>query len=376
MQSVVKLKPHMSFTETDKEIVKAFLRKEAFPQLYTNSVFKSLVYIDTLLVDTDSIKRNGPGSSQSIRYSGINPKRDDLKQDLIENGYQLYQRPISLRKLSDGTLVFLDGRTKDSILSEMSIKNRIVNVYQIDDSEAEEFGERLNAGEDSPPAGLILEEDLVGCLHRRIDEGNLACDLDEIKLRIDKICGKGRFSASRRHIIASQVFHHEIATQNKGLLPVAWANAKQVKDHLATTRFKDSQNVIYFPYSSTSAPKCIPAAAELAFKNPDKQIRIVIFVSYFTGYDIKKSYIDSILKFKHSYETHLNRISNTYFEGKSPLNDRILLYGAVGSRIENLCEDINELIIFGKNDQKINSSYLTNSNLNSFFHVEDDNEQD
>lgn len=374
MTTVVKLKRNGSFTDEHLESVKAYLRKDAFPQFYTNVEFKSLEFIGTFLYDESSMIACRQGQ-QYTRYNGFNPKYDDLKLDLTENGWQLYQKPISLRRLPDGTLVFLDGRTKDSILREMKFKNRIVNVYEISDEEEELFCERLNAGEDNPPAGLMLEQDLVGMLHRQIKNGFIELDIDDIRDNIAKACGKGRFSAEKREKLAWQVYHHEVSTQNNSCLPQSWTGGeKQVTDWLKTNNYIDVGKVVYLPYSSTSTPKAIMAAASAVIKNPGKEIRVVIYVRNLTGYDLKKAYINAILKFKAEWKRYLGELCIAFFDGTPFTDVPVKLYGCVPSNIEDVCDDMSSLIIFGKNDQKINDTYLMNNTLSAFLETDEDEE--
>jgi len=121
MQSIIKIKQNFEFTEEHRETAEAFLRKEAFPQFYTNDEFPTLKYKGVFLIAADAILRDGNGSSQSVRYDGLNHKYKELKQDVNENGYQLYQRPISVTKNSEGRYVFIDGRTKDKIYGLISV---------------------------------------------------------------------------------------------------------------------------------------------------------------------------------------------------------------------------------------------------------------
>jgi hypothetical protein len=377
MQSIVKIKPNFEFTEEHRETAEMFLRKEAFPQFYTNCEFTSLKYKGTFLIPSDAILRDGHGSSQSVRYDGLNHKYKELKQDINENGYQLYQRPISVTKNSEGRYVFVDGRTKDKILNERKVKNRIVNLYEICESEIEDLGERMNSGEDSPPAGLIKEADIVSLAHKKIDKGQLELDVDSILEWINKCCGKGRFSAQKRSDLAYQIFHQENAIQNSKLLPRNWANVGEVLAWLKEYNYVDNSKVVYLPFSSTSPKKAIFAAASLLQQNTGKEVRVVIYVSKYKGYDLKDCYINAVLKFKKSWYEDLSKVGKGFFDDSTgPLDDKIKLYGAVPARIEDICPDDTKMIIFGKNDQKINENYLSTKSLNSLFDIQDEEDEE
>jgi hypothetical protein len=377
MQSIVKIKQNFEFTEEHRETAEMFLRKEAFPQFYTNDEFPTLKYKGVFLIAADAILRDGNGSSQSVRYDGLNHKYKELKQDVNENGYQLYQRPISVTKNSEGRYVFIDGRTKDKILNERKVKNRIVNLYEIDESEIDDLGERMNSGEDSPPAGLIKEADIVSLAHKKIDNGQLELDVDSILEWINKCCGKGRFSAQKRSDLAYQIFHQENAIQNSKLLPRNWANVGEVSAWLKEYNYIDNAKVVYLPFSSSSPKKAIFAAASLLQQNTGKEVRVVIYVSKYKGYDLKDCYINAVLKFKKSWYEDLSKVGKGFFDDSTgPLDDKIKLYGSVPARIEDICPDDTKLIIFGKNDQKINENYLSTKSLNSLFDIQDEEEDE
>lgn len=374
--SIIKIKPYGEFTEEHRQFVEKNLRKETFPQFYGNTEFKSLKYKGTHLVPESVINRVGEGSSQSARYNGLNPKYADLKSNILETGWQLYQRPISLRETKDKKYTFLDGITKDKILGEVKFKNRIVNIYEIDDSEEELFSERLNAGEDTPPAGVHLIEDVVGIMLRQIKNGYLENDPDEILKEVDRACGQGKFSAKKRDEIRWQVYHRELNIQNTNLLPKSWANAGEVNLWLQTHNYINNNKVLYLPYSSTSAPKALVAAASKSQQNPNKEIRVVIYIRNFLGVDLEKFYIKSMLKFKNEWYRFLNEFGQAYFDNKSPLDTKVKLYGCVPSNIEGLCEDMDNMIIFNKNDQKIDENYILSNSLDIDSFAEEDDEEE
>ena len=130
------------------------------------------------------------------------------------------------------------------------------------------------------------------------------------------------------------------------------------------------------PYSSTSAPKAIIAAATKAQQNPGKEIRVVIFIRSFMGYDLDKFYVKSMLKFKTEWYRFLSEIGSGFFDDKMASDTRIKLYGCVPSNIKGVCENDDGMIIFGKNDQKIDDSYFTNNSLSSFLDIDDEDYND
>lgn len=369
METIINVKTNGEFTQEHLETVKLFLRKEAFPQFYTNVEFKSLKFDDVYLINASSIDRK-PNGRQAIRSSG-NPEYEKLKADILENGFRLYEKPIFVKRVGS-KFEFLDGRTKDKILSEKKFKNRICVVVSIDESEQEEYGERLNAGEDSSPAGLVTELDLIHLAQKKIQKQEIELDPDEILKWINKCCGRGKFSATKRAEIAFKLFHQQNAVMNSGLEPNAWANKYDVVSWLEGNKYIETPTVVYLPYASSSPIKAFHAAAQLSQQKPNKEIRLVIYVSKLNGYDLKKCYINSILKFKSYWYNMIDLIGHTYYSGAKPQNINVKLYGCVPSNIDDICVDTGDLIIFGKNDQKINDNYLSNQGLSSFFDMDEE----
>lgn len=375
LQLIVPIKNYGEFTEQNRATAESLLRKDAFPQHYTNIEFESLKVEGVKLIPEELIVRDGYGSSQSIRADGLNHKYDEIKTDLLENGYRIYDKLIFVKRIDGGKFALVDGRTKDKILKEKKFKNRICVVVEIDESEEEEYAERLNSGDDRGPAGLIKECDITALAHRRITSGQLELDVNVIRKWIDKVCGQGKFSTKKRSDLAFMIFNHANAIQTSSLMPVAWANAKEVSSWLEGKKYIETQTVIYLPYAASSPIKAFFAAAELAQLHPNKEIRLVIYVSKLNAYNLKKCYLDAVLKFKKMWSDYLIKIGNTYYDGSSATNSRVVLYACVPSNIEDVCDDMEKLIIFGKNDQKINDSYLTNQSLSGFFE-EDEEEED
>jgi len=371
MESIITIKEYGSFSEENLKFVKEHISKNTFPQFYSNEEFESLQFEGFFLVDDNLIQREGYGSSQSFRVGGLNPMYLSLKSDILDSGWKLYCKPIFVKRTAGGKFLIVDGRTKDKILKEKKFKNRICAVIKIDEHEEEKLSYRLNAGEDTPTAGLILEDDLLQGAFRAITNGNLELNIQDIRKWINKCLGNGKFSQTKRFELADRIYQRADSFKNNKLLPVVFASSKEAQSWLEGNNYIETPTVIYMPYVSNSPLKAISHAAKLSKQNPNKEIRVVPYVSKLTGQDLQKSYISCILSFKDKFHTHLDEMSNAFFERITPNTNKIYLYGCIPSNIEEICEDMNKLIIFGKTDQNINNNYLTNRNLNSVFNIAD-----
>jgi hypothetical protein len=375
MNLIIPIKKNGDFTEEHRQLAESLIRTDSFPQYYTNSEFKSLVYKGVHLINEDLIIRDGYGSSQSVRAEGLNYQYEKLKSDILENGYRLYEKLIFVKSILGGKFVLLDGRTKDKILNEKKIKNRICVLVEIDDAEIEDYGLRLNSGDDSAPAGLTKEIDIITIANRHITDDKLELNYDSILEWINRCCGKGKFSAKKRSDLAYKIYHHQNAIQTSGLLPIAWAPG-EAASWLKMNNYVETSTVVYLPYAASSPIKAFFAAAELAQQKPGKEVRLVIYVSKLNGYDLKKCYLDSVLKFKRLWFDYLNKISSAYYNNSKSFDDKVKVYGCIPSSIEDICDDMAKLIIFGKNDDKININYLSSQNLTAFFNLEEEEDEE
>ena len=373
MNVITPITKHYTFTEDDLNTSKHFLptHKLSYPNLYEpNSYNKSFKFIGRRLMDAGAISfHTGHGAEQDARESGLSPEFDNLKTDIEEFGYRLYCTPIAIRKTPDGKYSLMNGRTRDKILRDLKIKNRIVDVYECDDDAALKFGVASN--NEQPPAGLATSNDIIHVAKKAITDGWLDNNYDDVYAWVSDACGT-RFVEGKRREMVNQITNH-ITAQEKGLKIRAWANSSEAEEWMKDHNYIDTNGrnpVRYIIASYSYASKTIFRACAAAMDNPDAEIRIVLHTGNLTAADIIKCYIKRVLNFKKEWNLKLSQISFAFFAGKSPLNNRIKLYGCIPALSE--LSNLDELIIFGKNDQKISDSYLAARGISSLFDIEDE----
>ena len=372
MSVIIPITRHYSFTEDDLKMSKHFLdtHKLSYPYLYEANLYnKSFKFIKRDLIDADAISfKSGPGNTQDARKSGLNPEYDELKIDLEEFGYRPYCPPIAIRKTSDGKYVILNGRTRDKILRENKVKNRIVDIYECDDATALKFGIASNS--ERPPAGLATREDIIHGATIAINNGWISDDYDDVYAWVSESCGT-RFVQGKRREMVNQIVNHIDAIKNDETI-VAWANTSEPEAWMKVNNYVDTNGrvpVRYVVYSYSAYSLSVLRACRFAMENPDAEIRVVIHTGNLTAADVVKCYISRILKFKKEWYSHISEVSHTFFGGKAPSFNRIKLYGCIPALSE--LSDLDELIIFGKNDSKISTSYLDSRKISSTFDMDD-----
>jgi hypothetical protein len=376
MSVIIPLSKHYSFTEDDLKISKHFLdtHKLSYPHLYEADLYnKSFKFIKRDLIDAEAISyKSGLGNTQDARHSGLNPEYDELKIDLQEFGYRPYCPPIAIRKTSDGKYVILNGRTRDKILRENKVKNRIVDIYECDDATALKFG--IASNNEQPPAGLATSADIIHAAKIAIRNDWIENNYDDVYAWVSETCGT-RFVEGKRREMVNQIVNHVIAEENDQTI-VAWANSSEPEAWMKVNNYIDTNGRVPVRYvvTSFSVPqKAIFRACEAAMENPDAEIRMVIHTGNLTAADVVKCYIKRVLNFKKEWHLKISQVSHGLFGGKSPSFSRIKLYGCIPALSE--LSDLDELIIFGKNDSKISESYLTSRHLSSLFDMEEDYEE-
>jgi hypothetical protein len=377
MSVIIPISKHYSFTEDDLKISKHFLdtHKLSYPHLYESDLYnKSFKFIKRDLIDADAIAfKSGPGNTQEARHSGLNPEYDELKIDLEEFGYRPYCPPIAIRKTSDGKYVILNGRTRDKILRENKVKNRIVDIYECDDATALKFG--IASNNEQPPAGLATSTDIIHAAKIAIRNDWIENNYDDVYAWVSEACGT-RFVEGKRREMVNQIVNHVAAEENDQVI-VAWANSSEPEAWMKVNNYIDTNGRVPVRYvvTSFSVPqKAIFRACEAAMENPDAEIRMVIHTGNLTAADLVKCYIKRVLNFKKEWHLKISQVSQGLFGGKSPSFNRIKLYGCIPALSE--LSDLDELIIFGKNDQKISESFLTSRHISSLFDMEEDYEGD
>lgn len=331
---IVDLPIQSEFTQEDLNTSKHLVVEDSYPQFYGEDLPKSFKYVGRYIVDTNDVDwENKYENTQSARAGGGNPKYKELKQDIREYGFKLKHPPIALRRLKNGKLVPLNGRTRKMILSELGVKNLIVDIYEKQeeytwnkfDDDSSKFGLITNAEHD--PAGNLTLEDVYHECIWAIQKGWITKDINEISARVNCVCGKGSFTKAKRDEITFRVYNHYRDSEEMDVL--SWKSGTSIRTWLDTKKYIDNDKVIYYPISHSTPSKGITGAAKMAFDNPGKEIRVVVHTSILTAFDIERCYIKRVKEFVTEWENILQKISSGYFNGKVRSNTPIKLYGAL-----------------------------------------------
>ena len=384
MKIIQKVNSRFLFTEENLETNLSFYEhhNKVAPQLFNNDVFKTLKIL-TLngspyrIIDASLINRQSSGTKQVIRYQGLNPEYPKLLSDINEVGCRLDKLPIVVEITKDGRYEIIDGVTKDLIYHNIGIKNRIVMVVQIGANERNTYGNRLNAGELwATPGGLITEDDIEkNIIHMTdndlFDEG---ISFDTIKNEIDKMLGNSSKFGNQKKTDMAWRFFHQYQARHGGENPTVFQDDKAVKTWLNQNHYTDTDEVVYVPYAATSSKKAVIGLAQIAEQNPNKKIRLVVYVGKFDSWDLKEKYVSALDKFKREFYEYLTNIGQQYFNvGSISTNSRISLYGFVPAGLSEVCPDMEKLIPPNK---MISLQTYQNNKLSSALNINDEDEDE
>jgi len=369
MKTLIKLKPYGSFTEEDLQthIFLSQTLRACYPGLYPEKAGDN-PDSPSLVMDASVIQRNVlHGHEQPNRAEGLNSKYGELRADLLNKGWQLQHFPIAVREYN-GKFYFMDGRTKDTILREIDFKNRIVNVYTCDDEDALTFG--FDSNFTGTVAGVTREIDIVAGGIYAINHNMCEYEEESILKWVKKQTVHSGWKDGVKDNLRWRIFNS--FSKEGGLLPRAWKNDAEVKCWLTTYDYKDTNRIVYLPYASSSPKKAIVAAAKLSRSNPDKEIRIVPYLSRLDSEDLHVSYITSMTKFRDEYYTIVSEILDANCSDYKVSTSKVKVYGAAPSNLEGICDNMGKggLTIFGKNDQKLSLAYLDAMRMGTALNVQ------
>ena len=376
MKRFVNVNLQKTFTQKDLDDCKSFNTEELSPQRYNNKAISkkwpSMEFHGLNLVDTDAITQSGIlGNTQEARASG-NSEYEDIRKSILANGFDLSNFPISIRKLPEGKLVFMDGRTRFSILKEIGMKNVIVAIYTCSDNDASKFGGWSNC-EGYRPRGFAKMEDIYEECLRALDKKWIENDMAIIKERIDSISSE-IFTETKRSELTALVYNHynQMNPSEEGVVITKcqyWNNQSQIKTWLNVNKYLDTDKIIYFPVSFSTVSKGIINAAKKAYENPNHEIRVVVHTGVLTASDLEQCYKGRVITFKETWENSLAKLGFAFFDSIAPTKGRIKLYGAIPA--VSTLHSLDKMIRFGYDDAHL---YKKTNHVISKFIDEDEDE--
>ena len=327
---------------------------DAYPHLYGDRLPAGLVYVESSTVDENSVDWGGQYAKyhQINRAGGGNIKYGEISQDIENYGFKLRHPAIAVFRTPTGKLIPMNGRTRYKILDGLDMKNLIVDVYEASstllnkngdykgDKEEQivlnsisKFGLMANAEND--PSGDLTLEDVYreGCL--AIEYGWIRQTFDDIKERVNEVCGTGMFTDHKRQTVALRIFN----TYNPQETVLFWT-FPDVERWLKRNKFLQikpvyngailkNRGIMYYPVSSSTVAKGLFQVTKVASENPDYDIRVIVHTGTLTGFDLPDNFETRVESFKITWDLRLLQLSKIFFGGATVQKQRVVLYGIV-----------------------------------------------
>jgi len=328
----------------------------AFPELYGEDLPPQLIYLGAYLININELQKTPYGYVQKYRAGSKNPKFDKIRRNIGRNGFKLKYPAIAVFRTANGDLHIITGYTREEVLeTQHGFTNIIASVYEGNKNYTKEeiadavsrCGIRFNTIHDD--AALTSPYDVKREVEHAIDQKwidkNTDADifLQSIYDRIDSICGNGVFAPTTRSGLAHEIFNNF----NPDDTVVGYTGITATKMFMDKAKLISDTKIKYVCLSSQNPNKTFMAVLDYAIKYPKHEIRFIYHNGTLEGYDLPKCWTERTEIFREWFVGKLTAIGNVYFEGASPIFNRVKLYGVLPSL--SSMHDLDKLV-FIKDD--------------------------
>lgn len=377
-QKVVDLHSTKKFEPHHLDIHNKLVNPELLPEWYKSECEGGLLpdpieYDGTEIRDDNEIDTGSWLNTQPARSSGANPKEQNIYFDMDEYGYKLGEVPaFTFRVPLKNNLIYINGKTRNKVLTKFKHENRIVAIFKVRDGYTQEqardaislMGPYLNSL--NSPAGDVLEQDIIQEAKFAIQERFIQPNFEEIKARLLKSSGKGKFTDDSITKYAWRVYHqyhkrHEAFDWSKNSDGKEWLQRNKFKDITTPTRF-----IRYKLVSYSTLSKNITDIADVVTSNEflirdDAELRVVFHSGELTGRDFKECYENRIIEAFKGTTQRLYNIGDAFFNGSKPKENKVKLYGAIPALAKvdgKPFHDMKKLVKFQKDSNLLKGGFL------------------
>ena len=306
----------------------------AFPELYGEDLPPQLTYVGPYLININELQKTPYGYVQKYRAGAKNRKFEKIKRGIGRNGFKLKYPAIAVFRAPNGDLHIITGYTRREILeAQHGFSNIIASVYEgakgySDDEVADAVsrcGIRFNTihDESDPTSPDDVKREVEIAIERKWIDKSSEDFIAQIYARIDSVCGNGVFNTTTRSRLAHEILNNHNPDETiKGYTGVA-----DTKIFMDKANLINNDKIKYICLSSQNPNKTFMSILDTAIANPKHEIRVVFHNGTLEGYDLPKCWTERTETFRTWFTGKLNAIGNVYFEGASPVFNRVKLYG-------------------------------------------------
>ena len=344
--------------------------EDAWPELYGNQLPEGIEFKGFDLMDISLLDKAIKGSIGSqVARSTDNPEFDNIKNDILTNGYKLRYPPIAVAEYEDGSIGIITGKTRTKILkNNCKFTNAIVAKYKVF-SKRTFLTQSIRFNCIDVPSGVAKAGDVVGVASELISEGSLKKNLNAIREWITEAVGNGPFTDNYKEHLAVTILN------NASVRPqiYSWRPeniAEWMKDHYfkkASEQYpaagipgnvsvyvdkkskKNTNDFLYMVCASSSYTKNLYRAAELMSNShfTGKTLRVLVHTSTLPDStntkDLKEVFEQRIKNHNTEWKNMLRNYSEVFYD-EAKVKSNVVLYGALPA-IKQI-HDMDNIIVF------------------------------
>jgi hypothetical protein len=373
------------FNKDHLETLKEIVNVEAWPELYGDGLPEGMRFTGFQIIGLHELDNDlkSTYNDQSARVTE-NPKYDEIKNDILTNGFKLRYPPIQVKVIEKNNNKYysiINGRTRAKILkNNTSVNNVIVSTYTVANEHTFKT-QSLKFNCLGVPEASATSADVIKIATQLISEGSLKKKLSIIREWLFNAVGNGIFTDDYKERLAQSIYNNAHLTPkiyswrpetvdewmvnhnfmkavdfyNKTPGNVSCGLKKKEPVYINLSDTKEDQNKIVYTVLSHSTPaKNIWRIARILSMNffKGKTLRGIIHTSTLTGSATTKDLVD---QYENNIEIHnslfnqgLSNISESFFCNKEDIapkvNTTFNLYASLPAISSE--HSMDELVIF------------------------------
>jgi len=359
-----------NFSKQNLSKLEQLVQVEAWPELYGDQLPDGIKFTGFDLMDISVLDQAIKGSlGNQVARASENPEFDNIKNDILTNGYKLRYPPIAVAEYENGSIDIITGKTRTKILkNNCNFTNAIVAKYKVF-SKRTFLTQSIRFNCIDVPSGTAKAGDVVGVASELISEGSLKRNINAIREWITEAVGNGPFTDNyKEHLAVTILNNASVRPQIYSWRPeniAEWMNdhgflkaseqypaagiSGSVSVYVDKKNKKSTNDFLYMVCASSSFTKNLYRAAELMSNSHfiGKTLRVLVHTSTLPDStntkDLKEVFEQRIKNHNTEWKNMLRNYSEVFYDD-AKVKTNVVLYGALPAikQIHNM----DEIVVF------------------------------
>ena len=359
-----------NFSKQNLSKLEQLVQVEAWPELYGDQLPDGIKFTGFDLMDISVLDQAIKGSiGNQVARASENPEFDNIKNDILTNGYKLRYPPIAVAEYENGSIDIITGKTRTKILkNNCKFTNAIVAKYKVF-SKRTLLTQSIRFNCIDVPSGTAKAGDVLGVASQLISEGSLKRNINAIREWITEAVGNGPFTDNyKEHLAVTILNNASVRPQIYSWRPeniAEWMNdhgflkaseqypaagiSGSVSVYVDKKNKKSTNDFLYMVCASSSFTKNLYRAAELMSNSHfiGKTLRVLVHTSTLPDStntkDLKEVFEQRIKNHNTEWKNMLRNYSEVFYDD-AKVKTNVVLYGALPAikQIHNM----DEIVVF------------------------------